>query len=56
MRVADKAINGYAGDDSPVRIELLKTLNEFAAAARSVRVLADYIENHPEALVRGKTK
>jgi len=56
MRGANKAIDGLAGDNSPVRLELIKTLNEFSAAARSFRVLADYIENHPEALVRGKGK
>jgi paraquat-inducible protein B len=56
MRGAGKDLNGLAGDNSPVRRELLKTLNEFAAAARSVRILADYIENHPEAFVRGKGK
>jgi paraquat-inducible protein B len=30
------------------------TLEEVSGAARSVRVLADYLERHPEALVRGK--
>ena len=30
------------------------TLQEVSRAARSLRVLADYLERHPEALVRGK--
>ena len=30
------------------------TLQEVSRAARSVRVLADYLERHPEALIRGK--
>jgi paraquat-inducible protein B len=30
------------------------TLREVSRAARSLRVLADYLERHPEALVRGK--
>jgi paraquat-inducible protein B len=34
--------------------ELDATLQEVTRAARSVRVLADYLERHPEALVRGK--
>ena len=37
--------------------ELDNMLLEFtraARAARSVRVLADYLERHPEALIRGK--
>jgi paraquat-inducible protein B len=35
--------------------QLSSTLNEVSRAARSVRVLADYLERHPEALIRGKT-
>ncbi len=31
-----------------------QALEELAAASRSIRVLADYLERHPEALVRGK--
>ena len=34
--------------------QLGNTLEEVRRAARSVRVLADYLERHPEALVRGK--
>jgi paraquat-inducible protein B len=30
------------------------TLQEVSRAARSIRVLADYLERHPEALLRGK--
>jgi len=56
MRGADKAIEGIAGSNSPVRQDLIKTLNELAAAARSIRVLADYIENNPQAFIMGKGK
>ena len=35
--------------------QLGSTLQEVSRAARSVRVLADYLERHPEALLRGKT-
>jgi len=34
--------------------DLSKTLREIEAAARSIRSLADYLERHPEALVKGK--
>ncbi len=34
--------------------QLSSTLQEVSRAARSLRVLADYLERHPEALVRGK--
>lgn len=44
------------GEDAPGQQELREALQEVARAARSIRVLADYLERHPEALVRGKTK
>lgn len=56
MRGANKAVEGFAGDNSPVRAELIRTMSEFAAAARAFRVLAQFIESHPEALIRGKNK
>ena len=40
--------------DSEVSYELINTLNEVQRAARSLRVLTDYLERHPEALLRGK--
>lgn len=35
--------------------ELEKTLQEVSGAARSMRLLTEYLEQHPEALLRGKT-
>ena len=34
--------------------QLGTTLQEVSRAARGLRVLADYLEQHPEALLRGK--
>lgn len=45
-----------AAEDSPVRYDLARTLQELAAAARSIRVLADYLQQHPDALVYGKSE
>ena len=56
MKTANNAVERFAGANSPIRSELIKTLNEFSAAARSFRVLAQYLENHPEALIKGKGK
>ncbi len=42
------------GHDPRSSHDLLHTLTELTDAARSVRVLADYLERHPEALLRGK--
>ncbi len=41
--------------DSVLDTELGNTLQEVSRAARALRVLADYLERHPEALIRGKT-
>lgn len=40
--------------DSPLVTEMSAALRELAAAARSIRVMSDYLERHPEALLRGK--
>ncbi len=41
--------------DSTLDTELDNALQEVSRAARGLRVLADYLERHPEALIRGKT-
>ncbi len=42
--------------ESPLQHELKTVLSELSAAARSIRVMADYLERHPDALIRGKGK
>ncbi len=42
--------------DSPVHHELKHALKELAEAARAIRVLADYLERHPDAMIYGKGK
>jgi paraquat-inducible protein B len=39
---------------SDLRIDVDSTLQEVTRAARGLRLLADYLERHPEALLRGK--
>ncbi len=39
---------------SPISHELLRTLGETAAAARSIRELADYLQRNPSSLVLGR--
>ncbi len=43
------------GPNSAQVQQVSSTLQEVSRAARSLRVLADYLERHPEALLRGKT-
>jgi paraquat-inducible protein B len=46
--------DAMVGANSPTRYDLNSMLKELAGAARSIRVLTDYLERHPEALIRGK--
>jgi paraquat-inducible protein B len=55
-RALTNADTAFLGKDAPVPQDLRDTLQEVARAARSVRVLVDYLERHPEALIRGKTE
>jgi len=48
------ALHTATAAESPLRLELREMAAQLTNAARSVRVLADYLERHPEALLRGK--
>ncbi len=50
------AMRGVISDDAPLIVEMDNTLKAISAASRSFRQLADYLEQHPEALIRGKGK
>jgi paraquat-inducible protein B len=49
-----KAAEGVVSQDSVLYVELRRLLRELSAAARSIRGMADYLERHPEALLKGK--
>jgi paraquat-inducible protein B len=40
--------------DAPLQQDLRETLRELGRAAQSLRALSDYLERHPESLIRGK--
>jgi paraquat-inducible protein B len=44
------------GKDAPLQQDLRNTLEEVTNAARSLRILMNYLEQHPESLIRGKTE
>jgi paraquat-inducible protein B len=48
------AAEGLVGANSQTRYDVSAMLRELTSAARSIRVFADYLERHPEALIRGK--
>jgi paraquat-inducible protein B len=47
-------IADMTGKDSPDRRLLDRMLKELSDAARSIRIWAEYLERHPEALITGK--
>ena len=49
-------IAALTGKGSEERKQLDRTLKELQGAARSIKVWAEYLERHPEALIRGKSK
>ena len=50
---AEKALGSFK-EDSRTMLDLNKMLRDFSSAAQSLRNWADYLERHPEALIRGK--
>jgi paraquat-inducible protein B len=57
MKDARKTLNTAErtlADDSPLQQDVRQTLRELTRAAGSIRVLTDYLERHPESLLRGK--
>jgi paraquat-inducible protein B len=48
------AAKGVLSQDSPLMVELENTLKEVSAMSRSIRQLTNYLDQHPEALIRGK--
>jgi paraquat-inducible protein B len=49
-----RAAEGVLGTDSPLQGDLRETLNDVSRTADSLRELVDYLERHPESLIRGK--
>jgi paraquat-inducible protein B len=51
---AFRAVERASSEDSPVMYQLSQTLEQITATADSLRALSDYLNRHPEALLRGK--
>jgi paraquat-inducible protein B len=45
---------GILSENSPLIVDLENTLQELSAMSRSIRQLSNYLDQHPEALIRGK--
>jgi paraquat-inducible protein B len=50
------SIDQTLAPEAPLRRDLQESLREVGRAAQSFRVLADYLERHPEALLRGRSE
>jgi len=55
-RTLNNADATLVGKDAPAQQDLRDALQEIARAARSLRILTDFLERHPESLIRGKTE
>lgn len=55
-RDALSTANRALQSDSPLQQGTAETMHELSRAAASIRSLAEYLERHPEALIRGKTE
>ena len=55
-RGAMKNAKDALAQDAPLQTDLSATLLQLSRAAKSVTALVDYLERHPEALLRGKPK
>ncbi len=57
LKNADKTLNNaqdLTAKDSPLLREIMTSLDELKRAVRAIRVFAEYLERHPEALIQGK--
>lgn len=57
MKDARKTLNAAErtlSDDAPLQQDIRQTMQELSKAAASIRILTDYLQQHPESLIRGK--
>jgi len=55
-RRALAAVDQTLASDAPLEQDLRQSLKQLTRAAEALRSLADYLERHPEALLRGKAR
>jgi paraquat-inducible protein B len=54
IQVTVASVDGFVDPNSPTSYELTKALKELSAAARSLRLMADFLERNPRALLFGR--
>jgi len=48
------SVERLVSSDAPLNQDLQQAVSEFTEAARSIRVLTDYLETHPDSIIYGK--
>ena len=56
VTLALEGIRDMTGKNSPIYYELNEAFDDLSETARSISILSDYIQRHPETLIRGKKK
>ncbi len=56
MAEAEALLGDTRQMEGPLAAQLIETLDELAGAARSIRILAEYVERNPNAIIFGKGK
>lgn len=56
MAGATELLGDMRQTEGPLTAQLIETLDELGRAARSIRILADYVERNPNAIIFGKGK
>jgi paraquat-inducible protein B len=54
VTLALEEIRNLTGKNSPIYYEVNQAFEDLSETARSISILADYIQRHPESLIRGK--
>ena len=54
VTLALEDIRNLAGENSPIYYEINKAFDDLSETSRTISNLADYIQRHPETLIRGK--
>jgi paraquat-inducible protein B len=53
LKQSEQTLQSYSAD-SHIQAQMSRTLRDLSATTRSLRNLSDYLERHPESLLRGK--
>lgn len=56
LEATARSLEAAVASDAPLQQDLRGAMTEVARAAQSFRALADYLERHPESLIRGKKR